>query len=50
MLDMFGSDEFEENKVFGICIGQNRYMPNYNQYEIIICTGKRRELWEDQYC
>ena len=22
-------------------------MPNYNQYEIVICTGKRRELWED---
>ncbi len=44
---MFGSDEFEENKVFGICIGQIQEQPNYKQYEIIICTGKRRELWED---
>ena len=44
---MFGSDEFEENKVFGICVGRIGIMPNYNQYEIVICTGKRRELWED---
>ena len=22
-------------------------LPNFNQYEIVICTGKRRELWED---
>jgi hypothetical protein len=44
---MFGSDESEENKVFGICIGRIGVMPNYNQYEIVICTGKRRELWED---
>ena len=45
---MFGSDETEENKVFGICIGRIGAMPNYNQYEIVICTGKRRELWQDQ--
>ena len=44
---MFGSDESEENKVFGICIGRIGVMPNYNQYEIIICTGKRRDLCED---
>ena len=44
---MFGSDETEENKVFGICVGRIAEMPNYNQYEIIICTGKRRDLWED---
>ena len=44
---MFGSDETEENKVFGICVGQIQEQPNYKQYEIIICTGKRRELWED---
>ena len=44
---MFGSDETEENKVFGICVGRIGVMPNFNQYEIVICTGKRRELWED---
>ena len=44
---MFGSDESEENKVFGICIGQIQEQPNYKQYEILICTGKRRDLWED---
>ena len=45
---MFGSDEAEENKVFGVCIGRIGQLPNYNQYEITICTGKRRELWEHQ--
>jgi hypothetical protein len=45
---MFGSDESEESKVFGICIGRIGVMPNYNQYEIVICTGKRRDLWEDE--
>ena len=45
---MFGSDESEESKVFGICVGQISELPNYNQYEIIICTGKRRDLWEDE--
>ena len=44
---MFGSDESEENKVFGVCIGRIAMLPNFNQYEILICTGKRRELWED---
>tara|TARA_R110001592_G_scaffold224277_3_gene479874 strand:- start:1066 stop:1527 length:462 start_codon:yes stop_codon:yes gene_type:complete len=44
---MFGSDEQEENKVFGICVGRIGVLPNYKQYEILICTGKRRDLWED---
>ena len=44
---MFGSDEQEENKVFGICVGRVAEQPNYKQYEILICTGKRRDLWED---
>jgi esterase/lipase superfamily enzyme len=44
---LFGSDESEENKVFGVVVGRIAELPNYNQYEIIICTGKRRELWED---
>ena len=46
---MFGSDENEENKVFGIGITRISEMPNYNQLEIVICTGKRRDLWEDQF-
>ena len=45
---MFGSDETEENKVFGVCIGRIAELPNYSQYEITICTGKRREFWGDQ--
>jgi|TARA_E500000318_G_scaffold111261_1_gene129132 hypothetical protein len=44
---MFGSDELEENKVFGICIGRIGVLPNYNQYELVICTGRRRDLWQD---
>jgi esterase/lipase superfamily enzyme len=46
---MFGSDENEENKVFGIGITRISEMPNYSQLEIVICTGKRRDLWEDQF-
>ena len=46
---MFGSDEQEENKVFGVCVGRIAVMPNYSQYEIIICTGKRRELMGRQF-
>ena len=45
----FGSDEMEENKVFGVGVTRITEMPNYQQLEIVICTGKRRELWEDQF-
>jgi len=45
---MFGSDETEENKVFGVAVGRIAELPNFNQYEIVICTGKRREFWESQ--
>jgi esterase/lipase superfamily enzyme len=45
---MFGSDETTQNKVFGICVTRIAPMPNYKQLEIIICTGQRRELWEDK--
>ena len=46
---MFGSDETEENKVFGVGVTKISQMPNYPQLEIIITTGKRRDLWEDQF-
>ena len=45
----FGSDELEENKVFGIGVTRITELPNYQQLEIVICTGKRRELWENQF-
>jgi len=45
---MFGEDEYEENKVFGTCVTRISSMPNYDQLEIVICTGKRRDLWEDK--
>ena len=44
----FGSDESEENKVFGVCVTRITQMPNYPQLEIIITTGKRRDLWENK--
>ena len=44
----FGSDESEENKVFGVCVTRITEMPNYPQLEIIITTGKRRDLWENK--
>ena len=39
----------EENKVFGIGVTRIQELPNYQQLEIVICTGKRRELWENQF-
>ena len=45
---MFGNDEAAQNKMFGICITRIVDMPNYPQLEIIICTGSRRDLWEDR--
>ena len=44
---MFGNDEHEQNKVFGIAVTRIGVMPNYNQFEIVICTGTRRDIWED---
>ena len=38
----------EHNKVFGIAVTRIGELPNYNQLEIVICTGSRRELWEDK--
>ena len=48
MFIMFGNDEYEQNKVFGIAVTRIGELPNYNQLEIVICTGSRRELWEDK--
>lgn len=45
---MFGADEQEENKIFGVCVTRVATMPNYDQLEIVICTGKRRDLWENK--
>ena len=38
---MFGSDELEENKVFGVGVTRVSEMPNFNQLEIVICTSER---------
>jgi|TARA_A100001201_G_C4079689_1_gene198508 esterase/lipase superfamily enzyme len=46
---MFGNDETEHNKVFGIAVTRVGAMPNFNQLEIIICTGQRRDIWEDKF-
>ena len=48
MFIMFGNDEVQHSKVFGIAVTRIGELPNYNQLEIVICTGTRRELWEDK--
>tara|TARA_Y100000114_G_scaffold67917_1_gene62248 strand:+ start:1140 stop:1601 length:462 start_codon:yes stop_codon:yes gene_type:complete len=45
---VFGSDEEEINQVFGLFITRIAALPNYNQLEAIICTGRKRDLWEDK--
>ena len=45
MFIMFGNDEVQHSKVFGIAVTRIGELPNYNQLEIVICTGKDRD-WE----
>ena len=45
---VFGSDEEELNQVFGLFVTRIAALPAYSQLEAIICTGKKRHLWEDK--
>ena len=44
---MFGSDDGETAKVFGTCVTRITALPNYNQCEVILLKGEKRELWQD---
>ncbi len=45
---MFGSDDALKYKVFGVCVTRITKLPNFNQCEVILLKGERRELWQDE--
>jgi hypothetical protein len=42
-----GSDEEELHQVFALMVTRLSELPNFKQLEAIICTGRKRHLWED---
>ena len=45
---IFGSDDGEGYKVFGVCVTRIMMLPNFKQCEVILCKGEKRELWQDE--
>ena len=45
---MFGSDDGEKYKVFGVFVTRIMELPNYKQCEVILLKGDKRELWQDE--
>ena len=45
---MFGSDDGKQYKVFGVCVTRITAFPNFNQCEVILLKGEKRELWQDE--
>ena len=44
----FGSDDGVENKVFMVCVSRMTDHPLKRQLEVVLLSGKKRELWEDK--
>ena len=45
---MFGSDDGEKYKVFGVFVTRIMVLPNYKQCEVILLKGEKRELWQEE--
>ena len=45
---MFGSDDGEGYKVFGVCVTRIVALPNFKQCEVILLKGEKRNLWQDK--
>ena len=45
---LFGSDDGKQLKVFGVCVTRITALPNFNQCEVILLKGEKRELWQDE--
>ena len=45
---IFGSEDGEENALYGVFITRITDHPNGRQCEVTLLSGKKRELWEDQ--
>jgi len=45
---MFGSDDGESYKVFGVFVTRITKLPNFSQVEVILLKGVKRDLWQEQ--
>jgi len=45
---MFGSDDGEGYKVFGVCVTRIVALPNFKQCEVILLKGEKRNLWQNK--
>jgi hypothetical protein len=45
---MVGSDDGDKYKVFGIFVTRIAILPNFNQVEVILLKGEKRELWQKE--
>jgi len=45
---IFGSDDGEKYKVFGVFVTRIMILPNYKQCEVILLKGEKRELWQSE--
>jgi hypothetical protein len=45
---IFGSEEGETNKVYGVVTTRIFKNPNFKELQGLICTGKKMNLWEDK--
>ena len=45
---IFGSDDGEGYKVFGVCVTRIVALPNFKQREVILLKGEKRNLWQDK--
>ena len=45
---MFGSDDGESYKVFGVFVTRVTQLPNYKQAEVILLRGVKRDLWQKE--
>lgn len=45
---MFGSDDGEKYKVFGVFVTTVSTLPNFKQVEVLLLKGEKRELWQQE--
>ena len=45
---IFGSEDEESNKVYGVVTTRIFKNPNYKELQGLICTGKKMHLWEER--
>jgi hypothetical protein len=45
---IFGSEEGETNKVYGVVTTRIFENPNFKELQGLICTGKKMNLWEEK--